>query len=406
MDTATLILSSAALGALLALFFLPRPLQKPAADSMPPCNTLRASAPTFEPAPAPCVPAQPARGFFPQQHVRIVCYNVLSTGYAGSMVAESPQALENGARLGLLRNRLHAFMQKAPFAIFALQEVSLPWAGSLALFFSQRNYAVVSAPYGAQHSEYMGVLIAYPREGYFAERAAVEMLMAAKAPPAQQGASAGGGGGGGGGGGRSGGSGSGGSSGGSGGSGDSWAAARMRENQIASVLLRPLGGGRPFSVTCVHQPCEFWDPCAMRIYAVLAAQAARDFARGAPYVLAGDFNSTPDSSAYETLVAGTSNRDTPPPEAPGDAWQPCVSPPLHSAYRQALGREPQFTTAALSVRDLEKGKPVFVGTLDYIFYSSEWACVGVGKLPSVPTLMPTKKEPSDHHVISAELELN
>ena len=315
----------------------------------------------------------------PTQRVRIVSYNVLSSGFACGMVAESPVALKNGPRLNLLRSKLNTNVNK--LSIFALQEVSMPWVGALTLFFSQRNYAVVSTPYGSPHSEFMGVMIAYPRDKFIAERAAVELLTAEKPVLKARG-------------------------GGSSLSG-SWSAVRARENQVVSLLLRPLGGGRPFSVTSVHLPCEFWDRCAMRIYAALAAHSARSFARGNPFILAGDFNSTPDSSAYETIVTGTSNRDTPPPEVPGDKWEPCVYPPLRSAYCQALGgKEPLFTTASLAKRDLEKGKSAFVGTLDYIFHSSEWACKSVGSLPTVPTMLPTIKEPSDHHELSADLELN
>ena len=388
-----LLFASAALGSLATLLLLalfPRDFGNKASPRAPePCEP-----PPVAPPPLPPPPPPPARvSRYLKQRVRIVCYNVLSTGFAREMVAATPAALNNAARLKLLRGKLGGEMarpaagggggggggggNRAPATIFCLQEVSLPWMGELASFFARKNYAVIAAPYGTPQSEYMGVLLAYPRGAFVAEAASVAPLMAAKAPPS--GARAAGG---------------------------PWAAARLRENQVAHVRLRPLGGGRPFAVTCVHLPCEFWDPPAMRIYAALAAQAARGFAAGAPHVLAGDFNAQPDCATYEMLVAGDAVRDAPPPEAPGDAWEPRVHPPLRSAYAMSLGREPPFTTAAWARRDLQKGKPMFVGTLDYIFASAEWACAAVGRLPAQPELLPTEEEPSDHHLISAELDLD
>jgi endonuclease/exonuclease/phosphatase family metal-dependent hydrolase len=330
---------------------------------------------TSDPAPKPQELRSTAEPWYPRQLVRVVSYNVLSTGYANEMVGK-PKVLDNRNRLRLLFDKLGA--EVALSSVITLQEVSLYWAGELSAFFAERGYSCVSAPYGVPKSDYMGVLIAFPRNRFAASRALVEPLMAGKpAPPAGEAAV-----------------------------GGPWPPARLRENQVAHVRLCPLGGGRAFSVSAVHLPCEFWSGTSMRIYAALAAQAAREFAGGCPYVLCGDLNCQPSSSAYETLTTGTSARDEPPPEGAGDAWRAEVAPPLRSAYAAHLGSEPLFTTVAWRVSDKRAGKPWFQGTLDYVLLSPGWVVCGVLPLPKHARLLPHETEPSDHHLVGAELALD
>jgi len=51
-----------------------------------------------------------------------------------------------------------------------------------------------------------------------------------------------------------------------------------------------------------HMPCVFWHAGFMRLHAALASQAAANFAGDDPYVLCGDWNVTPTSSAYALLT--------------------------------------------------------------------------------------------------------
>ena len=95
--------------------------------------------------------------------------------------------------------------------------------------------------------------------------------------------------------------------------------------------------------------------------------------------------------------------------------------PLLSAYKEALGREPDFTNYAQVLND-----PPFIDTLDYIFLStdstkedkaeedpgtaraSRWQVESVLNIPHrelVKGPLPTEEEPSDHIMLSATLSI-
>lgn len=77
-------------------------------------------------------------------------------------------------------------------------------------------------------------------------------------------------------------------------------------------------------------------------------------------------------------------------------------PGTSSSSRDYRGAEPEYTNYA-HIRD----KP-FVGTLDYILISAHWSVTGVVEPPAFKQLsgpLPADDEPSDHVLISADLQL-
>lgn len=127
------------------------------------------------------------------------------------------------------------------------------------------------------------------------------------------------------------------------------------------------------------------------------------FANGAPSVLAGDFNFTPDSPMYRMVTTGSvvaSDPALPPPLFPTDSWSPTISTPLTSAHVLFMGKEPDFTNHS------ETNMNKFTGTLDYIFVSPGVGVCGVDALPvltvDTPT-QPSEREPSDHLPVAANL---
>ena len=149
----------------------------------------------------------------------------------------------------------------------------------------------------------------------------------------------------------------------------------------------------------------------MVAHATLLMQYAQRFAGGLPYVVAGDFNVKPYDACYKVITEGSIPDDHPQSlsnagSAPWDpAWRPVVSPPLRSAYKDALGSEPDFTNFARTKGQEE----TFCECLDYIFLSPEWIVRDVVALPASPPSgvksFPTAQEPSDHILIGAELLL-
>lgn len=148
----------------------------------------------------------------------------------------------------------------------------------------------------------------------------------------------------------------------------------------------------------------------MTIHTALLGQFMSRIAKQDPYVLCGDMNFKPDSLCYDLMVKGQT--DTAHPEhAAGFPAKPhsddtdfeLTTAPLRSAYKEALGAEPQFTNNA-QVKQMEP----FVECLDYIFVSPQWKVKGVLPLQAKSTLthvFPDEKEPSDHVVIAADLQL-
>ena len=84
----------------------------------------------------------------------------------------------------------------------------------------------------------------------------------------------------------------------------------------------------------------------------------------------------------------------------GDDWKPDLPIAMKSAYREHLGKEPDFTNYA---KVLEK--PTFVDTLDYLFYAGDsLQVVDVLPLPhrdEVVGPLPNDDEPSDHLLLAA-----
>jgi endonuclease/exonuclease/phosphatase family metal-dependent hydrolase len=147
----------------------------------------------------------------------------------------------------------------------------------------------------------------------------------------------------------------------------------------------------------------FKSPPVMMIHCALSTQLIQRIAGSLPYVLTGDFNIKPDSSMYQLLTEGKVEGDADMPKTrEGENWSPIVKP-MRSAYKALLGREPEFTNYAKCLND----EP-FVGTLDYVFVSPEWAVKDVEKLPSLSEMtgpLPIATEPSDHLLVAATLEL-
>jgi 2',5'-phosphodiesterase len=102
----------------------------------------------------------------------------------------------------------------------------------------------------------------------------------------------------------------------------------------------------------------------------------------------------------------------------GDDWIPDLATPLKSAYFTKYGKEPDFTNYAKVKED-----PIFIDTLDYLFYSSSSSSSSsvekeggggsievkdVLALPNretVPGPLPNDEEPSDHLLMAADFTI-
>lgn len=225
---------------------------------------------------------------------------------------------------------------------------------------------------------------------------------------------------------------------------DAWFMSENRFNVLLTATLRHRGGcGGIFAISNYHMPCAFFAPPVMNIHADMVSKRVQDLAakswkslqadsnggeaeevswgetKTIPYVLAGDFNILPDSPHYKLLTTGTLDKADPtyPPSKYGTEWKVQCSP-MDSAYASLDGgteSEPEFTNYA----HIKEDPDPFIGTLDYIFLSQKectskneagqwWKVHSLQQLPSKEDSggpFPSKIEPSDHLLISADLEL-
>jgi mRNA deadenylase 3'-5' endonuclease subunit Ccr4 len=351
-------------------------------------------------------PQQPQQQQQQEEQVRVVSYNVLNPCLVRNPEGDEPALphLESQYRLEKLREKL-AYQMKSG-AIIALQEVSTKWIGQLHALFASHNYHFVWTGYGNRFQGSMGVAIAVPLSLYGITDVDIKTIADVKYAPRKSL------------------------------SGKSWLAviydfvvavlrwlrllsqqqrtvwqtARGRMNQAISVQLRSNASGREFVVSTYHMPCLFAEPQVMVIHATLLCNHVKRYAKALPYILVGDFNSTPDSSVYQLITKGKlnpDNPDIPPKEFDGDGFRPSVQPML-SAYRAVLKKgEPDFTNFVVS-RHGSKEQPFFQETIDYIFLSRGWYVTKVHQLPRKGTKgsmlpQPNPLEPSDHLLLAATL---
>lgn len=189
-------------------------------------------------------------------------------------------------------------------------------------------------------------------------------------------------------------------------------AARRKENTMVAVHLRSTRFPQ-LTLWCgtYHMPCAFETPKLMTMHAALAMQHLQRLAAvtSAPCILGGDWNIKPADAAYALLTTASMDpklAEGYPAVPKGDAWLPTLRCAMRSAYEVAHGQEPDFTNYAQSLRDAAP----FIGCLDYVFCSPHLRVLGAPPLPHRQDYMgagpmPTSSEPSDHLLLSVELEL-
>ena len=341
--------------------------------------------------------------------VRVVSYNVLSSHLASPshFTTLDPTHLEASNRLPLIFKKLDEEIESSKSnVVLCLQEVSNDWAAAFHVWFANKGYHLVTGLYGHKFNGYMGVAIAYPTAAF--ETVDVDISRLAdkriggwpRAPkpsmtdsilktvkplwtmplgylglwkkPKE----------------------------------DHWSMSGRRYNILLTTTLRDKQSGEAFCIGNYHMPCAFYCPPAMTIHSEMAAKHVQDISAskaGLPYILAGDWNITPDSPTYKMLTTGKLQLDDPSYPTPkhGMEWG-VTAASMRSAYAEK-GGEPDFTNYARV-----KEQDAFVDTLDYIFLSPEW------KVENTKSIVhrnvangpyPNAQEPSDHVMISADLAL-
>lgn len=346
--------------------------------------------------------------------VRVVSYNVLSSHLASPSHFSTldPAHLDASYRLPLVLKKLDDEIKESENSVvLCLQEVSYDWAAAFHCWFANRGYHMITGLYGKKFNGYMGVAVAYPIEDFetlgvdisrlsdkrvggwprppVEEKSLSTRVLSSvnslwtiplktlglwKRPPE-----------------------------------DHWSMSERRFNVLVSATLCNKKTKQKFVVGNYHMPCAFYAPMAMTIHSEMAARHVQDLAaavdEGIPYILAGDFNIKPTDSMYHMLKTAKMDDSDPafPTPKHGMEWA-CTAAPMKSAYHEKLGKEPDFTNFA---RVQEKDP--FIDTLDYVFLSPHWRVNNVKELPhrdDADGPFPNEKEPSDHILLSADIEID
>jgi mRNA deadenylase 3'-5' endonuclease subunit Ccr4 len=254
--------------------------------------------------------------------VRVVSYNVLSSHLASPshFTTLDPTHLEASNRLPLVFKKLDEEITSSKSSVvLCLQEVSYDWAAAFHVWFANKGYHLVTGLYGQKFNGYMGVAIAFPTGAFetvdvdisrLSDRRVggwpaappptlLESILSTVKPfwttplgylglwkkPKE----------------------------------DHWSMSARRYNVLVTTTLRDKKSGKAFCIGNYHMPCAFYMPMAMTIHAELAAKHVQDIAAskdGLPYILAGDWNITPESSTYRMLTTGTLKADDPSSDTP------------------------------------------------------------------------------------------
>ena len=376
-----------------------------------------------------------------KQSIRVVSYNLLSSHLAApshhtkcdpdhlqadnrfpKIIAKLQREIENSSH----HSSSDSIEETAP-VVFCLQEVSHDWARQLHVFFAERGYHFITALYGRKFSGYMGIGTAYPtahfqtldvdlcrlsdtRKGgwpkpredlnqpslfskfiYNPLMSAAQSIGVLSIPPTNP-----------------------------------WEKSQYRSNEFIAVQLQRRNKQQvnnnqtpPIWIGNYHMPCAFREPAIMTIHCDLVAKRIQDLAKNDAFILAGDFNITPDSPHYTFLTSGQFNQQkddstsssSPSPYPPiryGVEWQSNIQK-MKSAYAlHNNGKESDFTNYAHNGAMSDES---FIDTLDYIFLSDdhEWNVKDVHPLRHRDDVkdgpFPNADEPSDHVMIAATLQL-
>jgi 2',5'-phosphodiesterase len=327
--------------------------------------------------------------------VNVVSYNVLSDVLADPKhyCFTDPADLAADIRFGRVKEQLVYHMRAS--SIVCLQEVSRTWGASLVQFWEKHDYAYVNALSGPEMNNYMGQVIAWPRQIFAVDNCAVIRVADTVEWPKRS-------------------------------KGklkskrlDVWKEVRRRHNCVALARLRQRTTGILFVVGTYHMPCLFGSNQKLQVMNAHCAMLfvhAQKYANGLPLVVVGDFNFKPHDSSYDLVCKGCLEDGHPlaPPayDEAVDDWQPPMRfSPMRSAYavlgeegRKGSSARQSFTNYAKT-----KGAETFCETLDYIWVSGEWGVCSAGPLPTRGSVaaasFPSPTQPSDHLLISAELEL-
>lgn len=325
--------------------------------------------------------------------IKIFNYNILTPNYCNlkKYPLNNKEDLDNHVRLHKIKEIFLNQMKNE--SIICLQEVSRDWSGVFQLLCDNNDYHFIKSLYGYSKNGYMGIAIAYPKKYKlldlsirrisefieFEEKSKsmckeitdfFKEFLVIKEPSVPI-----------------------------------FEIAKNRFNTAIALKLqiRDNDDSRPFWIVNYHMPCVWRHPEVMILHITYLKMFVKKMCENNKYdcILAGDFNSQPDSLQYEILtnssVVGLNNYFK---DYPSNLQLPIIDMKLESVYKIFNGKEPEATNYSYC----DFNGP-FKGTLDYIFVNNNIKVLKVDDIGFLDSFMPNKDNPSDHKPLYCELEI-
>lgn len=261
--------------------------------------------------------------------------------------------------------------------IIGLQEVDTETYEKLVIIFNENDYEVYWVSNGNHLNDYMGIVLAWPREQYKLKRfrqlqtcglakeyydiySSLDKLM------------------------------------------NPWLTILKRKNWILAAELQDKKSLKSFVVATCHVPRLYDIPHATYLCIDLLYTSLEKFAGSLPLFICGDFNFLPSSEAYMLLTNPTYRQKQKEIHVHNMVYfyQSQIKHTYTSLIKTAQGQEPLFTCrSALYSNDL------FEGTLDYVFCTNvQISTVNIENIPTDNIIYPSYSNPSDHLPLVINLE--
>lgn len=176
---------------------------------------------------------------------------------------------------------------------------------------------------------------------------------------------------------------------------DVYQEAAKRDTALLYASFEDKLSNKKFLVHTYHMPCAFWWPSVMTLHAEALLRKVKEVSNGLPYVLAGDFNTCPNTPVYKLITEGTINDKE---FIPSSEWKHASVSPL-ADIRTLCGVPFLSTTCARNPSD-----SVFDEAIDHIFCSPDFSNHSMFYTPPSGE-MPNSDYGSDHVPVSCTLTL-
>lgn len=308
--------------------------------------------------------------------VKITSWNVLSKTMCDTrFFAESPH-LDWNNRIPLINSEIRKLIESDQ--IIVLQEVDIDIASKLHTIFSEHDYYPLTAHYSTMPGRnYFGTMIAFPKKIYQLQSYGQQKIGEYIKTP------------------------------------DNIAElhltqpnngkkmtetvyqeAQKRDSALLYAYLTNRVTGLTFAVFTYHMPCAFWWLPVMTLHADALFIQITKLAGELPFILAGDFNTLPNTPLYNFYTTGSATELE---IMPYPDWKPT------ERTRKVLDTRVKFEYVKTTQCTNSKGD-LFEGTIDYIFYSEDFEVSSFTVQPITENL-PSSTMPSDHVPINAEFTI-